>query len=151
MISTVDVLRVVGAFVNEDDYTVWSDLTGNLGQISILLQNTDGYDSYKAFSRKLYKPVAQSLGWEAKDKEGRLCLFVCLFVCENFFNHIKMSVLSSKCCKFLPMLGTHKQWEFFCMPNDCPQTSIYNSQDSWYSHLLSKLLAVKLSLPVLKT
>ncbi|XP_078311638.1 puromycin-sensitive aminopeptidase-like [Crassostrea virginica] len=72
MISTVDVLRVVGAFVNEDDYTVWSDLTGNLGQISILLQNTDGYDSYKAFSRKLYKPVAQSLGWEAKDKEGPL-------------------------------------------------------------------------------
>lgn len=70
MISTVDVLKVVGAFVNEDDYTVWSDLTGNLGQISILLQNTDGFEDFKTFSKKLYKPVAQSLGWDAKESEG---------------------------------------------------------------------------------
>uniref|UniRef100_A0A8W8IJS7 Aminopeptidase n=1 Tax=Magallana gigas TaxID=29159 RepID=A0A8W8IJS7_MAGGI len=72
MISTVDVLKVVGAFVNEDDYTVWSDLTGNLGQISILLQNTDGFEDFKTFSKKLYKPVAQSLGWDAKESEGPL-------------------------------------------------------------------------------
>ena len=147
MISTVDVLRVVGAFVNEDDYTVWSDLTGNLGQISILLQNTDGYNSYKAFSRKLYKPVAQSLGWEAKDKEGKLCLFVCLFVCENFFNHI------NKRCQYCHRSAANFDLcsALMNMPNDCPQTSVYNSQDSWYSHLLWKLLAVKLSQPVLTT
>lgn len=76
MISTVDVLKVVGAFVNEDDYTVWSDLTGNLGQISILLQNTDGFEDFKTFSKKLYKPVAQSLGWDAKESEGLSAIYL---------------------------------------------------------------------------
>lgn len=70
MISTVDVLKVVGAFINEDNYTVWSDLSSNLGQISILLQNTDGYNDFKAFNKRLFKPVAQSLGWDSKEGEG---------------------------------------------------------------------------------
>ncbi|XP_048758250.1 puromycin-sensitive aminopeptidase-like isoform X2 [Ostrea edulis] len=72
MISTVDVLKVVGAFINEDNYTVWSDLSSNLGQISILLQNTDGYNDFKAFNKRLFKPVAQSLGWDSKEGEGPL-------------------------------------------------------------------------------
>ncbi|XP_062591652.1 puromycin-sensitive aminopeptidase-like [Saccostrea cucullata] len=72
MISTVDVLKVVGSFVNEDNYTVWSDLASNLGQISILLQNTDGFEDFKAFNRRLFKPVAQTLGWDPKDGEGPL-------------------------------------------------------------------------------
>lgn len=76
MISTVDVLKVVGAFVNEDDYTVWSDLTGNLGQISILLQNTDGFEDFKTFSKKLYKSVAKSLGWDAKESEGLSAIYL---------------------------------------------------------------------------
>jgi puromycin-sensitive aminopeptidase len=70
MISTVDVLKVVGAFINEDNYTVWSDMTTNLGQIGLLLQNTDGYNDFKAFNKKLFKPVAQSLGWDSKEGEG---------------------------------------------------------------------------------
>lgn len=76
MIFIVDVLKVVGVFVNEDDYTVWSDFTGNLGQISILLQNTDGFEDFKIFSKKLYKLVVQFLGWDVKESEGLFVIYL---------------------------------------------------------------------------
>ncbi|TRY90685.1 hypothetical protein DNTS_002891 [Danionella cerebrum] len=38
MISTVEVLKVMEAFVNEPNYTVWSDLSCNLGHLDALLR-----------------------------------------------------------------------------------------------------------------
>ena len=69
--STVDVLKVAEAFVNETNYTVWSDLTTNLGSISIILQYTDLHDNYKAFNRKLYASIGAKLGWDAKEGESK--------------------------------------------------------------------------------
>ena len=45
--STVDALKVASAFRSETNYTVWSDLTNNLGQIGIILQHSDCYDQFK--------------------------------------------------------------------------------------------------------
>jgi len=70
--STVDVLKVAEAFVNESNYTVWSDLTTNLGSISIILQYTDLHDDYKAFNRKLYAGIGAKLGWDPKEGESHL-------------------------------------------------------------------------------
>ncbi|KAK3096131.1 hypothetical protein FSP39_023548 [Pinctada imbricata] len=72
MVSAVDVLKVAEAYINEDNYTVWSDLGMSLGGVGIILQNTDSYDKYKAFTRKLFKPVADSVGWDPKADEGPL-------------------------------------------------------------------------------
>ncbi len=68
--STVDVLKLAEAFVNENNYTVWSDLSTNLGVVSTLLQYTDFHDKYKAFIRRLFSAVTQKLGWEPKPGEG---------------------------------------------------------------------------------
>jgi puromycin-sensitive aminopeptidase len=70
--STVDVLKVAEAFVNETNYTVWSDLTSNLGAISIILQYTDQHENYKAFNRKLYGTIGAKLGWNPKEGESKL-------------------------------------------------------------------------------
>ena len=74
MAPAVDVLKVVEAYVNEKNYTVWGDISTNLSDIGVLLQNTDSYDHYMAFNRKLFKPVADSLGWDAKPDESRYIL-----------------------------------------------------------------------------
>jgi len=70
--STVDALKVAQAFVNETNYTVWSDLSTNLSVISICLQYTDFHESFKAFQRQLFGSVAERLGWDPKDGEGHL-------------------------------------------------------------------------------
>ncbi|XP_045180065.2 puromycin-sensitive aminopeptidase-like [Mercenaria mercenaria] len=70
--SSVDVLKVAEGYVNEDNYTVWSDLTMNLSTISNMIQYTDAEEAYKQFARSLYGPVAKKLGWESKPDEGVL-------------------------------------------------------------------------------
>ena len=66
-------LQAVEAFVNEDNFTVWSDLSVNLATLSILLQYTDCHDSFRAFCVKLFEPVAAKLGWSSKEGEGKSC------------------------------------------------------------------------------
>ncbi|XP_028392975.1 puromycin-sensitive aminopeptidase-like [Dendronephthya gigantea] len=70
--STVNFLTVVDAFTNEPNYTVWNDVSTNLGKLATLLQYTEFNDSFKSFLRQLYKPVADILGWEPKADEGHL-------------------------------------------------------------------------------
>ncbi|KAL8585740.1 hypothetical protein ACOMHN_056369 [Nucella lapillus] len=70
--SAVEVLKVTEAFVNEDNYTVWSDLSGSLSSVALLLQHTDAYPEYKAFARKLFATVAKTVGWDPKPDDGHL-------------------------------------------------------------------------------
>ncbi|RXM32145.1 Puromycin-sensitive aminopeptidase [Acipenser ruthenus] len=72
MISTVEVLKVMEAFVNEPNYTVWSDLSCNLGILSTLLANTDYHEEIQEFIRDLFIPIGQKLGWDTKPGEGHL-------------------------------------------------------------------------------
>ncbi|KAH0626797.1 hypothetical protein JD844_002010 [Phrynosoma platyrhinos] len=72
IISTVDVLKVMEAFVNEPNYTVWSDLSCNLGILSTLLSHTDFYEEIQAFVRDIFSPIGEKLGWDPKPGEGHL-------------------------------------------------------------------------------
>lgn len=68
--ETTNFLDLLSGYQNEDNYTVWADIDANLSNLAILMQNTDAFESFKQFVLKLYKPVADSLGWEPKDGEG---------------------------------------------------------------------------------
>lgn len=72
MVPTVEVLKLVQAYVNEDNYTVWNDLARNLANIALLLQYTDYYEEYKAFARKLFEKVVAKVGWNATKDENHL-------------------------------------------------------------------------------
>ncbi|XP_061626215.1 puromycin-sensitive aminopeptidase [Phyllopteryx taeniolatus] len=72
MISTVEVLRLMEAFVNEPNYTVWSDLSCNLGVLSSLLSHTDFHEDLQEFIRDLFTPIGLRLGWDCKSGEGHL-------------------------------------------------------------------------------
>ncbi|XP_021340205.1 puromycin-sensitive aminopeptidase-like [Mizuhopecten yessoensis] len=72
MVSSVDAFKVSSAFVNENNYTVWVDLSMNLGGQGMLLQYTDAEQAYKTFCLNLFKNVYQTIGWEAKEGESPL-------------------------------------------------------------------------------
>ncbi|TMS23086.1 Puromycin-sensitive aminopeptidase [Larimichthys crocea] len=72
MISTVEVLKLMEAFVNEPNYTVWSDLSCNLGVLSSLLSHTDFHEEIQEFIRDLFTPIGLELGWDSKPGEGHL-------------------------------------------------------------------------------
>lgn len=83
MISTVEVLRLMEAFVNEPNYTVWSDLSCNLGVLSSLLSHTDFHEEIQEFVRDLFTPIGMKLAWDSKPGEGEEELELSSDVCPN--------------------------------------------------------------------
>lgn len=71
IISTVEVLKVMEAFVNEPNYTVWSDLSCNLGILSTLLSHTEFHEEIQGFIRDVFSPIGQRLCWDPKPGEGK--------------------------------------------------------------------------------
>nr|XP_058942473.1 puromycin-sensitive aminopeptidase-like [Pocillopora verrucosa] len=67
-----DVLKVVEAFSNETNYTVWNDLISNLSHVGAILQYSDCYPSFQAFCTKLYEPIGTKLGWNPIEGESHL-------------------------------------------------------------------------------
>uniref|UniRef100_S4RRJ8 Aminopeptidase n=1 Tax=Petromyzon marinus TaxID=7757 RepID=S4RRJ8_PETMA len=72
VVSTVDVLKVLEAFVNEPNYTVWSDISCSLTALSSLLSNTDFYQVFQDFTIDIFAPLGQRIGWDPKPGEGHL-------------------------------------------------------------------------------
>ena len=66
-----EVLKVIEAFKNETNFTVWNDLIGNMADIGAILQYADCYQSFKAFCIELYGPIVNKLGWDPVEGEGR--------------------------------------------------------------------------------
>ncbi|XP_066991681.2 puromycin-sensitive aminopeptidase isoform X2 [Anabrus simplex] len=69
---TVEVLRLMEAFTNEDNYTVWSSISNILGQLGLLLSHTDFEHLFRAYGRKLMLDVGKRLGWDPKENESHL-------------------------------------------------------------------------------
>ena len=70
--SAVDVLAVTDAFVNEDNFTVWRDLSASLASVAVIMQYTDAYPEFKQFCCQLFGKICAALGWDAQDGEGEL-------------------------------------------------------------------------------
>lgn len=69
---TVDVLKLIEAYRNENNYTVWTSITISLSKLQILLSHTKLVAQFNAYGIQLYKPIADRLGWDAKPDENHL-------------------------------------------------------------------------------
>ena len=65
-------LAIAGAYRNETDASVWSDLASNLRDIELLVVDEPCYESFRAFARDLFGPAARRIGWDAQEGEGHL-------------------------------------------------------------------------------
>ncbi|KAM7358359.1 puromycin-sensitive aminopeptidase [Cochliomyia hominivorax] len=70
--STAEVLELIDSYRNETNYTVWTAITNSLSNLHILISHTDLMDHFNKYGEKLYRPVAERLGWEVKEGENHL-------------------------------------------------------------------------------
>ncbi|KAK3888299.1 hypothetical protein Pcinc_007638 [Petrolisthes cinctipes] len=70
--STVEVLKILRAFEDEEDFTVWSAVHNCVARLNQLLSHTDFHSTFAAFVRQLFSRIGQRLGWEAKPGEKHL-------------------------------------------------------------------------------
>ncbi|KAI7900637.1 aminopeptidase [Cokeromyces recurvatus] len=72
--TTAAFLELAQAFVNEDNYFVWSQLSTHLSKILSVwyLQPEEVRDGLKALRRSLFAPLAHKLGWEFAESDDYL-------------------------------------------------------------------------------
>jgi puromycin-sensitive aminopeptidase len=64
------VLNLLKAYVDEEDYTVWTAINSVVDTLQSLLNFTDFSQTFRPFVTNLYAPLKEKLGWEAKEAEG---------------------------------------------------------------------------------
>ncbi|XP_064466191.1 puromycin-sensitive aminopeptidase-like isoform X2 [Ornithodoros turicata] len=70
--STVEALKLMEAFVNEDNCNVWCSISSCLGNLNQLLLHTDLQPLLHAYGCKLFSTIFAKVGWDAKPNEGHL-------------------------------------------------------------------------------
>jgi aminopeptidase 2 len=68
-VSTVDTLRLLEAYENEDNSFVWDVMVGVLGSIRATMRDDELREAMKPLGRKLAAAQIKRLGWDAKEDE----------------------------------------------------------------------------------
>ncbi|MFQ5552500.1 MAG: M1 family metallopeptidase [Thermoplasmata archaeon] len=65
-------LSLTQAYAEETDSTIWRELAANLRSFEILIANEPYLPAFQAYVRRLFRPVAARVGWDAAPDEGHL-------------------------------------------------------------------------------
>jgi aminopeptidase N len=68
--STVDTLKLLEAYADEDSAVVWDVIAGGIGSIRVVMDDDEIRDNLKPFVRKLAAKQLARLGWEEKDSDS---------------------------------------------------------------------------------
>ena len=71
-IPAIIYLSLIEAYTDEDDVSVWSDLSGNLRSLEALLLDAPFLSRFNAFARSLFSGIIQRVGWDARPGELHL-------------------------------------------------------------------------------
>ena len=70
--NTVDGLRLLKAYKQEDSYIVWNNINQQLAKLSVILADQDYYQEWQHFQLDLLSGIKQSVSWEPEAGEGHL-------------------------------------------------------------------------------
>merc|ERR1719204_564470 len=70
--NTVDGLRLLKAYKQEDSYIVWNNISQQLAKLSVILADKDYYSDWLQFQLDLLSGIKQSVSWEPEPEEGHL-------------------------------------------------------------------------------
>ncbi|OGE42848.1 hypothetical protein A3B45_01240 [Candidatus Daviesbacteria bacterium RIFCSPLOWO2_01_FULL_39_12] len=69
-------LELAKSYMDEENYTVWSELTSHLSQLDSLLADESFYNDYRSYNRYIYQKIAQKMGWDKKTGEKHTDAFL---------------------------------------------------------------------------
>jgi puromycin-sensitive aminopeptidase len=62
-------LELAQSYKNEDDFTVWNELSGHISQLDSLFAYESFYEDFRKYGRGLYEKIAEKIGWEKRKGE----------------------------------------------------------------------------------
>lgn len=69
-IQAAEYLKIVEAYVNETDESVWAELSLSLSVLDNLLADGPAYERFQGLGRRLYRPIVRKIGWDKRSEEG---------------------------------------------------------------------------------
>jgi len=70
--KTVDGLRLLKSYKNEDSYIVWNNISQVIGNLSVVISDTDFYAEWEKFILDLFSVVKSSVSWDPVEGESHL-------------------------------------------------------------------------------
>lgn len=70
--STVDLLKVLEAYKQEDSYIVWTSVASCLSKIARLIYHLPFHSEFQTFNRNLFLDIYNKVGWDARPGESHL-------------------------------------------------------------------------------
>lgn len=98
--STVDFLKVLSYFENEDQFQNWSAICSGLGQLNRLLSHTDYQDLFHAYGRKLLSKIFASLGFDSKPDDSHTTKLLRMTILSRMLSFNEPKVLEESKCRF---------------------------------------------------
>jgi aminopeptidase N len=74
--STVDALKLLESYKDEDNTVVWDIIAGNLGNLKLVMNDDEVRDHMKPYIRTLVAKQVQRLGWEARKNDSHFDLLL---------------------------------------------------------------------------
>ncbi|KAG1652086.1 Puromycin-sensitive aminopeptidase [Nymphon striatum] len=71
-VPTTEALKLIEAFSNETDYTVWTSICQCLGTLKVVLSYTESLPLLYNFGRKFFSKIYSHIGWDPKPNESHL-------------------------------------------------------------------------------
>jgi puromycin-sensitive aminopeptidase len=100
-------LSIAESYVNENNATVWGDLSMNLRGFDLLLSDELFLDKYHSFVEKLYRDIVENVGWDAKPSEGHLDSLLRSIVLSQAGTFGNQNVISQAKAKFDEYISGH--------------------------------------------
>jgi puromycin-sensitive aminopeptidase len=63
-LQTADALNLAQSYKDEDDYTVWAEISSDIHKLDNLIADEKFYPMFEKFGKELFSKIAQKLGWE---------------------------------------------------------------------------------------
>jgi len=70
--NTVDGLRLLKSYKQEDSYIVWNNIVTQLAKLSIILADQEYYETWLNFQLDLFSVIKKSVSWDPNPTDGHL-------------------------------------------------------------------------------
>lgn len=69
-LPTTQALELAQSYINENDYTVWTEIASGLSLVNQLIYDQPYHPAYADFAKNIFLKTAHALGWQAKKSES---------------------------------------------------------------------------------
>lgn len=108
IVSATEYLKLLQSYIGETNFSVWLSIDSNISKLSVLFQNSDFLDEFKAFGRQLYSEIFKKVTWDKKSGENHTDSMLRPIIISRLISFNDQAVIEEALKKFHSQSSGHK-------------------------------------------